>query len=132
MQFDNFSILFSIPFDLSQCIFDTELLVCCDYFFACKFYIIIFLLWFAVCFSSPIHVLVSYNREWTKSGEHNGWTFTSKESKCIDTSREITYANLIDRLYDLLGYDRHKYDLVLKVICQLGGGIIALTVICNQ
>ena len=39
-------------------------------------------------------------------------------------SREITYTNLIDRLYDLLGYDRSKYDLVLKVVYQLGGGNI--------
>ena len=47
-------------------------------------------------------------------------------------SREITYANLIDRLYDLLGYDRSKYNLVLKVVYQLGGGIITPTVISND
>ena len=47
-------------------------------------------------------------------------------------SREIIYANLIDRLYDLLGYDRSKYDLILKVVYQLGGGIIAPTLISND
>ena len=50
---------------------------------------------------------------------YRGWIFTGKESKGIGVSREITYANLIDRLYDLLGYDRNKYDLVLKVVYQL-------------
>ena len=41
--------------------------------------------------------------------------------------REITYTNLINHLYDLLGY-----DLVLKVVYQLGGGNIAPTVITND
>ena len=50
----------------------------------------------------------------------------------MGVSRKITYANLINRLYDLLGYDKNKYDLVLKVIYQLGGGIIAPTVITND
>ena len=47
-------------------------------------------------------------------------------------SREITYANLIDHLYDLLGYDRSKYDLVLKAVYQLRGGIIVPIVISND
>ena len=64
--------------------------------------------------------------------EHSSWTFTSKESKGLDVSREITYANLIDHLYDLLGYDRSKYDLVLKVVYQLGGGNITPIVISND
>ena len=50
----------------------------------------------------------------------------------MDVSREITYANLIGRLYDLLGYDRNKYDLVLKMVYQLGGGIITPTMITNE
>ena len=50
----------------------------------------------------------------------------------MGVSREITYANLIDHLYDLLGYDRNKYDLVLKVVYQLGEGIIAPIVITND
>ena len=41
--------------------------------------------------------------------EHSGWTFTAKESKGLGVSREITYTNLIDYLYDLLGYDKSKY-----------------------
>ena len=49
----------------------------------------------------------------------------------MDVSREITYANLIDRLYDLLGFDGSKYDLVLTVV-YLGGGIIAPTLISND
>ena len=61
--------------------------------------------------------------------EHSGWTFTSKESKGISVSREITDLNLIDCLYDLRGYDRSEYDLVLKVVYHLGGGIIALTML---
>ena len=47
-------------------------------------------------------------------------------------SIDIIYANLIDHLYDLLGFDRKKYDLVLKVVYQSGGGIIAPTVISND
>ena len=47
-------------------------------------------------------------------------------------SREITYVNLINHLYDLMGYDRSKYALVLKVIYQLEGGIIAPIVISND
>ena len=47
-------------------------------------------------------------------------------------SREITYAKLIDCLYDLLGYDRSKYDFVLKVVYQLGRGIIAPIVISTD
>ena len=58
--------------------------------------------------------------------------FTGKESKGISVSREIIYANLIDYLHDLFGYDRNKYDLVLKVVYQFGGGIIAPTVITND
>ena len=69
--------------------------------------------------------MVSYNGEWKQSRENNGSTFTGKESKGLGVLREITYANLIDRLYDLLGYDRNKYDLMLKVVYQLDGGIIA-------
>ena len=75
--------------------------------------------------------LVSYNGEWKQSGEHNGWMFSGKESKCLGVSREITYVKLIDCLYDLLGFDRSKYDLVLKVVYQLGGGIITPTMIIN-
>ena len=76
--------------------------------------------------------MVSYNKEWKQSRDHSGWTFTGKESKSLSVSREITYANRIDRLYDLLWYDKSKYDLVLKVVYQLGGGIIALTMISND
>ena len=47
-------------------------------------------------------------------------------------SRDITYANLIDCVYDLLGFDRSKYDLVLKVVYQLEGEIIAPTMISNS
>ena len=47
-------------------------------------------------------------------------------------SRDITYANLINCLYDLLGFDRIKYDLVLKVIYQLREEIIAPTMISNN
>ena len=32
----------------------------------------------------------------------------------------------------MLGYDRCNYDLVLKVVYQLGEGIIPLPVICND
>ena len=97
----------------------------------------VFLMWFqcflfAVSSSSRIHILISYNGEWKQLRDHSGWTFTGKESKVLSVSREITYANLIDHLYDLLGYDRSKYDLVLKVVYQLGGGIIAPTVISND
>ena len=76
--------------------------------------------------------MVSYNGEWKQSGEHSGWTFSGKESKGLNVSRDITYANLIDHLYDLLGFERSKYDLVLKVVYQLGGGIIASTMITND
>ena len=87
---------------------------------------------FAVTSSSRIHILVSYNEEWKQSREHSGWIFTGKESKDLDVSREITYGNLIDRLYDLMEHDRSKYDFLLKVIYQLEGGIIAPTVISND
>ena len=46
--------------------------------------------------------------------------------------RDITYSNLIDRLYDLLGVDNGKYELVLKVLYQLGRGIIPPKVITND
>ena len=72
-----------------------------------------------------IHVLVSYNREWKQAKDNSSWFFTGKERKCMGVSREITYANLTDHLYNLMGYDRNKYDLVLKVVYQLMGGIIA-------
>ena len=35
-------------------------------------------------------------------------------------------------MYDLLGFDKSKYDLELKVVYQSGGGIIAPTVISND
>ena len=96
--------------------FRCKIVFCCDCFDACKFYIIICLLWFVVCSSSRIHVLVSHNGEWKQSAEHSGWTFSGKKSKGLGVSRDISYANLIDHLSDLLGFDRSKYYLVLKVV----------------
>ena len=80
-----------------------------SFFFLCdfdvfKFNFIICLHSFTVCSSRCIHVLVSYNGEWKQLRKHSGWTFTGKESNIIGMLIEIIYANLIDRLYDLLGY----------------------------
>ena len=76
--------------------------------------------------------MVSYNGEWKQSEEHSGWTFSGKERKGLSVLGDITYTNLMDHLYDLLGFDRSKYDLVLKVEYQLRGGIIAPIVISND
>ena len=38
----------------------------------------------------------------------------------------------VDCLYDLLKYDMSKYELVLKVVYQIWGGIIAPTLINND
>ena len=76
--------------------------------------------------------MVSYDEEWKQCGDHSGWTFSGKENKGLSVSREITYANLIDCLYDLLGFDKSKYDLVLKVGYQLGRKIISPTMISND
>ena len=77
--------------------------------------------------------MVSYNEEYKQSREHSSWTFSGKESKGPDVSRDIIYANLIDCLYDLLGFDRSKYIyLVLKVVYQSREKIIDPTVINND
>ena len=76
--------------------------------------------------------MVSYNGEWKQSGVHSDWSFSHKESQGFSVSRDITYTNLIDRLYDLLEFDRSKYNSVLKVVYQLGGGIIAPILISNN
>ena len=105
----------------------------CDCFDICKFFLIFLsVLLFVTSSSSCIHGLVSYNEEWKLSREHSGWTFSDKENKGSGVSRDITYGNLIDHLYDLLGFDRSKYELVLKVVYQFGGGIIAPTVITDD
>ena len=66
--------------------------------------------------SSRIHVLVLHNGEWKPTRENNSWMFCAKASKGLGVSRDITYGNLVDRLYDLLRVDKGKYELVLKVL----------------
>ena len=65
-----------------------------------------------------------------KSGRIIVRCFVVKQASCV--SRDITYSNLVGLLYDLLGVDKSKYELVLKVLYQLGGGIIPPIVITND
>ena len=106
---------------------------CCDCFDACKFYVIIH------CFCDLQLPFLHAFMFWfltMESGRNPGSIVVGilvvKKAKVSGVSRDITYAYLIDHLYDLLRFDRSKYDLVLKVAYELRGRIIAPTVISND
>ena len=52
--------------------------------------------------ASNSHVLVLYNGKWKQTRENNGWMCCDEASKGLGVSRDITYKNLADRLYDYL------------------------------
>ena len=46
--------------------------------------------------------------------KNNGWMFCGEVSKGLGGLRDITYSNLVDHLYDLLGVDKQRSRCVKR------------------
>ncbi|PON85970.1 hypothetical protein TorRG33x02_182680 [Trema orientale] len=55
------------------------------------------------------------------SGEASKFRFYF-ESKAIGVWKGITFVTLVDKLYEVIGVDKNRFDLELKVVYKCGGG----------
>ncbi|PON79405.1 hypothetical protein PanWU01x14_011400, partial [Parasponia andersonii] len=71
---------------------------------------------------SSFNIIVLYNREWIFSSEKILWSYIAKESKAIGVWMGITFVTLVDKLYEVIGVDKNRFDLELKVVYKCDGG----------
>ena len=71
---------------------------------------------------SCFNIIVLYNGEWTFSSEKILWSYIAKESKAMGVWKGITFVTLVDKLYEVIGVDKNRFDLELKVVYKCGGG----------
>ena len=71
---------------------------------------------------SRFNIIVLYNGEWTFSSEKILWSYIAKESKAMGVQKGITFVTLVDKLYEVIGVDKNRFDLELKVVYKCGGG----------
>lgn len=60
------------------------------------------------CEPTKLGLLVNYNGKWANSG------YTDGKTKGILVSKDITYEELEDRAYRIVGVDPHEYKIVMK------------------
>lgn len=60
------------------------------------------------CEQTKLGLLVNYNGKWANS------RYTGNKTKGILVSKDITYEELEDRAYHIVGVDPHEYKIVLK------------------
>ena len=58
------------------------------------------------------------NDTWEKEGHL--WRFTNADTRAFKVSKEVTYSELVDFLYEKLELDRYAFDLQLEVAYTIG------------
>lgn len=60
--------------------------------------------------------MVSYDGEWVKSPETGTFRFDGSKAKGISVPKNITYGELLDRIYCLLNLDRNEFWISMKFL----------------
>lgn len=63
-------------------------------------------------------VFILFNGTWKK--EEHLWVFSNAVTFVVDVSKDITYTELVDKVYKTIDVDKFTFDIKLDVPCTMG------------